>query len=157
MTAPTSASRFATAIATGLGSGYSPFAPGTAGSAVGAVLLLPFVGAGTWPLAAAIVVLFVVGVWAAGHVAAHAGVKDPGIVVVDEIVGMWITVLGLPLTLPVVFAGFLLFRIFDVVKPPPARRLEGLPAGYGIVCDDVMAGVYANLVLRGALWLWGAR
>jgi phosphatidylglycerophosphatase A len=152
-----SASRIATLIATGLGSGYSPFAPGTAGSAVGALFLLPFVGTGAWPLAVAIVILFAVGVWASGHVAAHAGLKDPGIVVVDEVIGMWISVLGLPLTLPIVLAGFVLFRIFDVVKPPPARQFEALPGGYGIVCDDVMAGIYANLVLRAALWLWGAR
>jgi phosphatidylglycerophosphatase A len=147
-------STVATIVATGFGSGYSPFAPGTAGSAVGALLLLPFVGVGgAWLLAAACV-LFFVGVWAAGLVSRRVGLEDPSIVVVDEIVGIWVTVLGLPLTLPVVLSGFVLFRILDVVKPPPARRLERLHGGYGIMADDVMAGLYANVGLRVALWLW---
>lgn len=139
-------------VATGLGSGYSPVAPGTAGSAVGLVLY--------WPLARlepawavlAIVVLFLVGVAAATSVARHAGLHDPGIVVVDEVVGMWITLVFLPFTPFTAVLGFLLFRVMDIVKPPPARAFERLPGGWGILADDVMAGIYANLALRLALW-----
>jgi phosphatidylglycerophosphatase A len=145
----------AQALGTGFGSGYSPVAPGTAGSAVG--LLLFWWPLATWGLlaqGAATLVVFVAGVAAAGHVARLAGVEDPGIVVVDEIVGMWISLLALPFTPVTAAAGFVLFRIMDVVKPWPARSLERLHGGLGIMADDVMAGVYANLVLRVALLLW---
>jgi phosphatidylglycerophosphatase A len=80
--------------------------------------------------------------------------KDPGIVVVDEIVGMWVTLLFLPFTPMTAALGFLLFRAMDIVKPYPARELEGLRAGWGIMADDVMAGIYANLLLRLALLVW---
>jgi phosphatidylglycerophosphatase A len=146
-------SRFATFLATGFGSGYSPFAPGTAGSLVGLVLLLPLREAGlVWELA--FLVLFTVGgIWAGGVVARRLGIEDPGIVVVDEIVGMWITLLFLPLKGSTAAAGFVLFRVMDVWKPYPARQLEHLPGGLGIMADDVMAGIYANLCLRIGLRL----
>jgi phosphatidylglycerophosphatase A len=82
------------------------------------------------------------------------GLEDPGIVVIDEVAGMWVSLLFLPLTPVTAVAAFVIFRIFDVVKPFPARRLEDLPGGYGIMCDDLMAGAYANLVLRGLIALW---
>ncbi len=141
-------SRLARLIATGFGSGYAPLAPGTAGSAVAALLLVPFAGRDPRLLGIACLALYPLAVWSAGVVASRTGAKDPGIVVIDEVLGMWVSLLGLPLTLANVAAGFLLFRLFDVVKPPPCRALERLPMGHGIVCDDVMAGVYANLTLR---------
>jgi phosphatidylglycerophosphatase A len=141
-------------LATAFGSGYSPVAPGTAGSAVGVLLFWPLVGLGwVWQLAACLAVL-AVGVAAASRVADLVGRKDPGLVVVDEVAGQWITLLGLPFTLPVVLAGFVLFRAMDVVKPWPARALERLPRGWGIMADDVAAGVYANLLLRVLLLVW---
>ena len=97
------------------------------------------------------VVLFFVGVAASTRVARGVGIEDPGIVVVDEVVGMWTTLLFLPLTPTTAVAGFLLFRILDVFKPYPARQFESLPGGWGIMSDDVMAGIYANLLLRIAL------
>jgi len=144
----------ATAVATGLGSGYSPVAPGTAGSLVGLALFwavhhLPLVAQ-----AAATVVMFAVGVVAAGHVARRLRIEDPGVVVADEVAGMWVSLLGLPLTGVTAAAAFVLFRIFDVFKPYPARDLERLPGGWGIMCDDVMAGIYANLLLRAGLLAW---
>lgn len=145
-------SRIATWIGTGLGSGYSPVAPGTAGSAVGAVLLFAFAGRDPRVLAVACVMLFFVAVWSAGSVARSLGTKDPGVVVIDEILGMWVSVVGLPLTARNVVIAFFLFRAFDVLKPPPCRALERISGGRGIVLDDVMAGVYANLVLRLASW-----
>jgi len=141
----------ATVVATGLGSGYSPFAPGTAGSLVGLVLFWPLHHLALWAQAAATVAVFFVGVAAATHVARRVGIEDPGLVVADEVVGMWVSLLGVPLTGVTAVAGFVLFRVFDVFKPYPARDLERLPAGWGIMCDDVMAGVYANLLLRAGL------
>jgi phosphatidylglycerophosphatase A len=141
----------ATFLATGFGSGYSPFAPGTAGSLVGLALLWPLARlAPEWQVAVT-AATFLVGTLAAGHVAARAGIEDPGIVVVDEIVGQWVSLLFLPLSPATLALGFLLFRVFDVVKPWPARQLEALHGGLGIMTDDLMAGIYANLLLRVAL------
>jgi phosphatidylglycerophosphatase A len=141
-------------VATAFGSGYSPVAPGTAGSAVGLVLFWPLAAlAWPWQLGAS-TVLFLVGSLAAGRVARLVGVKDPGIVVVDEVVGQWVTLVALPLTPAVAFLGFLLFRVMDVVKPWPARDLEHLPGGWGIMADDVAAGIYAQLALRAGLLVW---
>jgi phosphatidylglycerophosphatase A len=144
----------ARAIATGLGSGYAPLAPGTAGSAVGLLLFWPM-AALAWPRQlAACGVLFVVGALAAGRLARHLGREDPGVVVVDEVVGQWVTLAALPFTPLTAAAGFLLFRVMDVVKPWPARDLERVPAGWGIMADDVAAGVYAHLLLRVGLAVW---
>ena len=109
-----------------------------------------------WPLhsqpvsvqVAAVVILFFVGVVASTRVARGVGLEDPGIVVVDEVVGMWTSLLFLPFTPATAIAGFVLFRIMDVFKPYPARQFESLPGGWGIMTDDLMAGIYANLLLR---------
>jgi phosphatidylglycerophosphatase A len=141
-------------VATGLGSGYSPFAPGTAGSLVGLLLFLPLARL-AWPVQlAATAALTLVGVLAAGRVARRVGRKDPGLVVVDEVAGQWITFLALPVTPATALAGFLLFRVMDIVKPWPARDLERLPGGLGIMADDVAAGIYAQLLLRAGLAVW---
>jgi phosphatidylglycerophosphatase A len=210
-TAPQKKPRLAMAIATALGVGYIPKAPGTFGSLVGiivAILTHPVslfllltasinghtiysgIGVDIPPLQErwAFVVLLVpsmfvflcvslVGVWSSSKAAAYAGVSDPQFVVIDEVSGMVLTlVLGIaPLGLPThllptenasVFAlysglsllnwkylllGFLLFRLFDIWKPFPARQLEKLPRGWGIMADDWMAGIYAAILLRVAL------
>jgi phosphatidylglycerophosphatase A len=138
----------ATWLATGFGSGYAPLAPGTAGSAVGLLLFLPLQRlSGAWQLGLT-ALAFAIGVAASTHVARSLSRKDPGIVVVDEIVGMWASLLFLPFTPAVAVLGFLLFRLLDVRKPYPARQLEALPGGLGIMADDLMAGIYANLCLR---------
>ncbi len=140
--------RTAHVLASGFGSGHSPIVPGTAGSAVGALLFLPLVGRGLgWQVAAATLVFFL-GVAASARVARRRGQEDPSVVVIDEIVGQWITYIALPFTLTSALVGFVLFRIMDVVKPWPARQFEALPGGWGIMTDDVMAGLYANLALR---------
>lgn len=136
------------ALATGLGSGYAPVAPGTAGSLLG---LLLFWMIRAWPVPwqlGACLALFVLGALAAGRVANRVGRADPGIVVVDEVLGMWLTLVLVPFSLFTVTAGFFLFRALDVLKPYPARDLEDLHGGVGIMADDVAAGVYANLVLQ---------
>jgi phosphatidylglycerophosphatase A len=135
-------------LATGFGSGYAPFAPGTAGSAVGLLLYWPLQRFGLSAVGAASAVGFVLGTLAADRVARETGLEDPSIVVVDEIVGMWISLAGVSFSPVTAAAGFVLFRIMDVVKPWPARDFERLHGGLGIMADDVMAGVYANLVLR---------
>jgi phosphatidylglycerophosphatase A len=153
---PGALSSLAMALATGLGSGYSPVVPGTAGSLVGLLLFLPVQRLPPAGLVAATAILILAGFVSAGHVARLVGIEDPGIVVIDEVAGMWVSLLFLPLTPVTAVAAFVIFRIFDVVKPFPARRFEDLPGGFGIMCDDLMAGVYANLVLRGILALWPA-
>jgi phosphatidylglycerophosphatase A len=141
-------------VATAFGSGHSPFAPGTAGSAVGLLLFWPMAGLPwAWPLGAS-AVLFVMGSLAAGRVAHLVGLKDPGIVVVDEVVGQWVTLTALPFTPLTAVLGFLLFRAMDILKPWPARDLERVPGGWGIMADDVAAGVYAHLLLRVFLLVW---
>ena len=141
-------------VATGLGSGYSPVAPGTAGSLVGLLLFLPLAGL-AWPVQlAATLAVTLAGTLAASRVAKSVGLKDPGLVVVDEVAGQWLTFLALPVTPATALAGFLLFRVMDIVKPWPARDLERLPGGIGIMADDIAAGVYAHLMLRVGLAIW---
>jgi phosphatidylglycerophosphatase A len=137
----------ALAIATVLGVGRMPFAPGTFGSAAG--LLLWALISGAWTAqAAAIVVIFVAGVWSGGIAERHLGATDPGAVVIDEVLGMLVTLFFNPVGWTGALVGFLLFRIFDVIKPYPANRLERWHGGLGIMSDDAMAAVYANMVLR---------
>lgn len=130
--------------------GYAPAGPGTAGSLAAVVIawLLPLP-----PFAFAILgaVLAIPGIWAAGVTARELGRKDPQIVVVDEVVGQWITLAGATeLNWKSFLMAFVFFRLFDIWKPPPVRQLEKLPGGLGIVADDAMAGVYAAALLYAA-------
>jgi len=148
---PSLSDRAATLIATGFGAGYSPIAPGTAGSLLGLALFWPLQLA-PLPIQVTVTVgAYVAGVAASTRLAQRLGRKDPGAAVVDEVVGMWLSLLFLPFTPATAASAFLLFRVLDVFKPWPARQLESLPRGWGIMTDDVMAGVYANLVLRAGL------
>ena len=140
------ATRVAFVIATALGAGYSPIAPGTAGSAV-ALLILWFVPFSRIGLIVFLLAVTFFGTWAAHVVEAAVGDKDPGVIVIDEVAGMTLSVLVLPLTVPVLLAGFVLFRVFDVVKPFPANRLQAVPGGVGVMIDDLVAGLYALVVL----------
>ena len=141
-------------VATGLGAGYSPVAPGTAGSLVGLALFWPLSRLAIEAQLGALALLFVVGVVSATRLARSVGREDPGLVVVDEIAGMWTSLLFVPLTPLSAVLAFLAFRVMDVTKPWPARQLEALPGGWGIMCDDLMAGVYANLLVQVALRAW---
>ena len=143
-------------IATSLGVGYAPFAPGTFGSAAGLVLwaLLP---PSVAVQAITIVVLFAAGSWSGTIAERHFGRTDPGQVVLDEVMGMLITLFLIPVNWPGALVAFLLFRVADIVKPFPANRLERLHGGIGVMADDGMAAVYANLALRAAVWLTGHR
>jgi phosphatidylglycerophosphatase A len=146
--------RIALFIATAGGAGYSPVAPGTAGSAVTALLLwlVPFTRSG---LVLFLLVVVVAGTWAAHRAESLLGGKDPGPIVIDEVAGMTLSVLVFPLTVPVLIAGFFLFRVFDVVKPPPAYGSQKLGGGVGVMIDDLIAGAYALAVLAAARWLVG--
>ena len=139
-------------LATGAHVGRIPFASGTFGSLVGLpiVYLLSRINWAAALILTAILVLFSVRV---AHLAEQQlKAKDPGCIVIDEIAGMCVTMLAIPLTLTTGLAGFLLFRVFDVIKPPPARQMERrLQGGWCVVMDDVVAGVMANLVLR--IWI----
>lgn len=141
-------------LATGCYIGRFPVAPGTLGSLVGILVAwgLSFL---TWPLAvAATLGLMLVAVWISQEAERQLDRKDPGCIVIDEIVGQCITLLSLPLTLGTCAAGFFLFRLFDIAKPPPARYLERrLSGGWGVVMDDVVAGIMAHIVLRLGLAL----
>lgn len=136
-------------ISTWFGCGYAPVGPGTAGSLAAIVIAWPL-SAQLPPFAFAIlgVILAIPGIWAAGVTARELNRKDPGLVVVDEVVGQWITLAGASqLDWKTFLAAFVLFRLFDIWKPPPVRQLEKLPSGLGIVADDAMAGVYGAAVL----------
>ncbi len=136
-------------LATGAGVGYSPLAPGTAGSLLGALLCFPFLYL-PWPVyLGAALVLTAVAVWAADRMGAELGRPDPPEIVIDEIAGMWVAALALPPTPYDLLAVLLLFRLMDTVKPGPIVRLERLRGGFGMVADDVAAGLLA----RAMWWL----
>ncbi len=137
----------AIALATAFGAGYAPVAPGTFGSAAGLVLwwLLP---QSTAVQLAAIVIVFAVGSWSGSVAERHFQRTDPGHVVLDEVLGMQITLFLNPVGWVGALIGFLLFRVADIIKPYPANRLEALHGGFGIMADDAMAAVYSNIALR---------
>ena len=147
--------RLAVFIATAGYCGYFPFAPGTVGSAAGLVVYAAVWWAASPVLEAGLIVaLFAAGVWAGTTAERYFGGVDPGPIVLDEVVGMLITLAFIPdLGWSGALVGFVLFRIFDVIKPFPAGRFEQLHGGLGVMADDAMAAVYANLSLRALLWL----
>ena len=138
-------------LGTWFGCGYFPWGPGTVGSLAGlliAVVVDSYLGGTRQFLLGISFILFMPAVWAATKTAEILGKKDPGLVVVDEVLGQWVTLLGVTRFTPASFVmAFLLFRLFDIWKPWPVRRLEQLPGGYGIVADDIAAGMYGALIL----------
>ena len=145
----------ALALATVGGVGYLPVAPGTWGTlAAIPICMAVSVPGSLWFYMSALLVVTLAGIWAAGVAERVLGKKDAGPVVIDEVAGFLVTMLLVPITALHLVAGFFLFRLFDVVKPYPARRLERVPGGPGVMLDDLAAGVYANLALQiGAYFL----
>jgi phosphatidylglycerophosphatase A len=148
-------------LACGLGLGYARHAPGTFGTLLGLPLawamgLLPW-----WWQVGAIVLICAAGIPLCTYAARRLNAKDPGAIVFDEIASLPITFFLVSLSRPagelaaVLAAGFVLHRLFDITKPPPARQLERLPTGLGIMADDWSAGIYSCLVLHGLLWAIG--
>lgn len=148
----------AVALATVFGVGYIPIAPGTFGSVAG-LLLWAVLPQSAIAQLVAIVVLFAAGSWSGGIAERHFGRTDPGQVVIDEVMGMLMTLFLNPVGWRGAAVAFFVFRAADVVKPYPANRLEKLPGGIGVMADDGMAAVYANLAFRTMLlirsWLNG--
>jgi phosphatidylglycerophosphatase A len=149
-------------IATGLGIGYARVAPGTFGSLLGLPCAWVLCAAGLHPAlyAAVAAAVFLLGVAASTAAAAHFGRHDPPACVIDEIAALPVVfaavALGLmPFNLLSAALGFGLFRLFDIWKPPPVRALERLPRGWGVMADDLMAGVYAGVSLWGVMALLG--
>jgi phosphatidylglycerophosphatase A len=135
-------------IATFFYVGYFPYAPGTLGT-LAAVPLYYLVSGLPYYFYIPFTVLFIIlSVWAAGVAEDIFGEKDPGLIVADEVSGYLITMLFIPFSLTNLVIGFFLFRFFDIVKPPPSRQAESLSGGLGVVMDDVMSGIYANIALQ---------
>jgi phosphatidylglycerophosphatase A len=136
-------------IATVGGVGHVPFAPGTVASTVTA-LALGVLTPSRLALLVAVLAVILVGTWAAQEAERVLGGKDPGAIVIDEVAGMAVSVLAVPLTPAVLAVAFVLFRVFDIVKPYPANALQRLPGGVGVMIDDLVAGLYALLLVLGA-------
>ena len=146
--------RLAVFIATCGYVGYAPAAPGTFGSAAGLAVFAAVRASGSIRVElATIVVLFAVGVWSAHLAERYFGGIDPGPIVMDEVVGMLITLALLPVTVTGAVVGFFVFRVLDVVKPWPSGQFEKLHGGLGVMADDGMAAIYGNLVMRGLIWI----
>jgi phosphatidylglycerophosphatase A len=146
--------RLALGIASLAGAGYTPIAPGTAGSlvALAALWLIPF---SPLSLALTLVVVILVGAWAGSRVERFLRRKDPGQVVIDEVAGMMLSVLALPRTPVVLLAAFVLFRLLDIIKPFPARQSQNFSGGIGVMLDDLVAGAYTLALLSGTRALFG--
>jgi len=146
--------RVAVFLATVAYCGYFPIAPGTVGSAAGLVVYALVWWTGSPLLEVGLILgLFALGVWAGTVAERYFGGIDPGPIVLDEVVGMLITLAFIPVGWSGALAGFVLFRIFDVIKPFPAGRFERLHGGLGVMADDAMAAVYANVSLRLTIWM----
>ena len=141
-------------IATFFYVGYCPIAPGTAATAVGVLLAFVLAPLPLW-YGLTVVALIVVGIVVSSYLEKVLGQKDPGIIVIDEVAGIMVSLVFLPLTPAIMISGFFLFRAFDMFKIYPINKLEALPGGWGIMLDDLMAGVYTNIVLQVAWRLAG--
>ena len=147
-------------IASGFGSGFSPFAPGTAGALVAVIIwtvlfyVIPFNI--LLVVTSLLIVLFTAaGIWSADKLESEWG-KDPSKVVVDEMVGVWIALLAVPVgNVWYILFAFLLFRFFDIFKPLGIRKMEQLEGVIGVMADDILAGIYSFLLLMGVRWLIG--
>ncbi|MFO1462942.1 MAG: phosphatidylglycerophosphatase A [bacterium] len=148
--------RFSLWMSTGLGIGYLPFAPGTFGTLWG-VLLFYLTRSLPWPLTAVGTALFVfLAVYWAQQAEAELGTHDSSSIVIDEVVGYLVGVVAIPFGIKTLILSFVLFRLFDIAKPYPIRYIDRhWGGGWGVVMDDVMAGVFANLSLRLIMWIWG--
>lgn len=132
----------------------APVAPGTAGSLFAAFLLwlIPF---STLSLGVTLVLVVLAGIWAGGRIERLSGQRDPGLIVIDEVAGMMLSVLALPRTLGVLIVAFFCFRVLDIVKPFPARQAQSLAGGFGVMVDDLIAGAYTLLLVAASRAVFG--
>ncbi|MDC1286854.1 phosphatidylglycerophosphatase A [Gammaproteobacteria bacterium] len=141
-------------LSLGFGSGLSPFAPGTCGTLVAIPLYLLLAQLPLWYYLGAVAGAFAIGVFLCGYTSEALGEHDHGGIVWDEFVGFWITMIAVPLTWQWILAGFVLFRLFDIVKPWPVKVADAkMKGGFGIMFDDLLAGLYALISLQVALQL----
>ena len=136
-------------VATGMGFGLSPFAPGTCGAFLAVLLLYPITLSNhpdLWLVSLSILFYFL-GVISTAYLEKQWG-KDPSRVVIDEVIGLWISIAFIPISFTTVILAFFLFRLFDIWKPLGVRKLEDIGGAHGVMLDDVLAGVYANIVLQ---------
>jgi phosphatidylglycerophosphatase A len=132
--------------------GYVPVAPGTFGSALGLAVFFAVRSTGSTAVELSVIaILFAVGLWCGTVAEHHFGGIDPGPVVLDEVLGMLVTLALLPVNMAGAIVGFLVFRVLDVLKPWPSARFEKLPGGLGVMADDALAAVYGNLLMRGLI------
>lgn len=130
----------------GFGSGYAPVMPGTAGSLLAALIYF-FLPAGDY-LWLIIIILIFIGGLAVGNLVEKDYGKDPSFMVIDEFAGQWLTYFALPTDMLILAGGFLLFRVFDILKPFPAKRIQKISGGPGIILDDIVAAIYAQITIR---------
>ena len=143
-------------LASGFYAGYTPLAPGTAGSLVGMLLYLLLKNISNTSYLTVVALLIAAGVYIAAQAENKFQKKDCSNIVIDEIAGMLISLAFLPVSIKFVIAGFIFFRIFDIIKPFPIRTVDrNLGGGWGIMLDDVLAGVFANLSIRTLGWVMG--
>ncbi len=136
-------------FATGFYTGYAPIVPGTFGTLVGIPLALILSLLSLWQSTVILVLMIAVSCWVADKAEKIYGMKDPNDIVIDEVVGYLVTVWALPISWGVVLAGFILFRVLDILKPFPIRKIEQrIPGGAGVVMDDVLAGIYGCMILH---------
>ena len=148
--------QFVLFLATGCGLGWIPFAPGTFGSLGGLVLVYGLSYLPVWGYVAVEIAFIALGIWICTRAGQLMGRLDPPSVVWDEIAAFPIVFAGVTLTPWTAVLGFAWFRLFDIAKPFPVNRLERLPKGWGVMCDDLMAGVYAAIGLQATIWLGGS-
>jgi len=147
--------KFWIVLASGFGSGYSWFAPGTAGSFAAMILYFIIIYlAGPWWIIPVTILLFPLSIYAADRGEKYYKQKDARYITIDEFCGYFITVCYLPHVIKTAILGFFIFRIFDIIKPFPGRRCEKLNGGIGIVMDDVVAGIYGNILIRIIYHFW---
>lgn len=140
-------------ISSGLYIGYIPWGQGTAGSLWAPAICLTVPESRLFVVWLLLPVLFLAGVWASSRAEGYWG-HDPGRVVIDEVLGALVALAFIPLSVPVIWTGFFLFRLFDILKPPPIRGLEKLPRGWGVMADDLFAGLFANICLRLLMFIF---
>lgn len=147
--------RFICLIGQGFGTGRSPWAPGTVGTLPGLVLAWFLWNAGSALYLVIMTMVVIIAIWVSGRTADLLGVHDDPRIVIDEIAGILVTLALVPPSVPALLAGFVLFRVLDISKPPPISTIDQrLRGGFGIVADDVVAGLGANLCLQ-LLFRWG--
>jgi len=148
--------KFVLFAATGAGVGYLPGMPGTYGSVVGVAVYWGLKNLPLWPYLITVLALIFLAAWVSTIAEALLQKKDAQVIVIDEVIGMLVTLAVVPFSIKAVMIGFVLFRIFDIWKPFPIRLCQDRwPGGWGVVGDDVVAGIYANLILQFVTRIYG--